>query len=44
MPSRRFSVPPPRECLDYRGIIMYRIDSTGRFDDICVAHNSFSFY
>jgi hypothetical protein len=31
------------ECLDYRGIIMYRIDQTGRFDDICVAYNSFSF-
>jgi hypothetical protein len=31
------------ECLDYRGVIMYGIDSSGRFEDICVAYNSFSF-
>lgn len=31
------------ECLDYRGVIMYRIDDSGRFDDICVAYNSFTF-
>jgi hypothetical protein len=31
------------ECLDYRGVIMYRIDASGRFADICVAYNSFSF-
>lgn len=31
------------ECLDYRGVIMYRIDESERFDDICVAYNSFTF-
>lgn len=31
------------ECLDYRGVIMYRIDGSGRFSDICVAYNSFTF-
>jgi hypothetical protein len=31
------------ECLDFRGLIMYRIDASGRFSDICVAYNSFSF-
>jgi hypothetical protein len=31
------------ECLDYWGIIMYRINPAGLFNDICVAYNSFSF-
>jgi hypothetical protein len=31
------------ECLDDRGVIMYRIDDYGRFDDICVASNSLTF-
>jgi SnoaL-like domain len=31
------------ECLDYRGVIMYRIGPDGRFTDICVAYNSFTF-
>jgi hypothetical protein len=31
------------ERLDYRGVIIYRINPAGLFDDICVAYNSFSF-
>lgn len=30
------------ECLDYRGVIMYAV-ADGKFTDICVAYNSFTF-